>query len=116
MVGYRMRAIRRRRGLTQAALAERAGLSPETVSALERGKHAPRADSLAALARALGCPPEQLLGLDAGVETGSGAPPGSPRREARIAEILAILRTLDDRNLDLARRLLAVLAEEEPAC
>jgi transcriptional regulator with XRE-family HTH domain len=47
--------MRRRRGLTQAALAERTGRTQSQISAVEKGIHDPRASTLAALASALGC-------------------------------------------------------------
>ncbi len=113
VIGSRIRAARRQRGLTQAALAERAGLSPETVSAIERGKHVPRADTVIALARALSCPPEDLLAAQLPMlpDSPDPQPVFSRRREAQIARLLATARRLDDRRLDLACRLIAVLAE-----
>jgi transcriptional regulator with XRE-family HTH domain len=51
--GGRLRAAREDRGLTQADLAERAGLAPQAVGAFESGVRFPRAGSIAALAEAL---------------------------------------------------------------
>jgi transcriptional regulator with XRE-family HTH domain len=48
-------AMRKRKGLTQAALAERTGQTQAYVSALERGSHDLRASTLVAFASALGC-------------------------------------------------------------
>src|SRR5690349_452266 len=45
---------RERAGLTQAAVAEAAGVSVETVSRIERGLHEPELSTVIALARALG--------------------------------------------------------------
>jgi predicted ATPase/DNA-binding XRE family transcriptional regulator len=60
-----LRQYRRAAGLTHEALAEAAGLSPRTVSDLERGvSAAPRRDTLAALAAALGVTPEQRAALE----------------------------------------------------
>ena len=53
IVGRRVREIRARRGLTQAQVAESAGLAVETISRLERGRQAPRIDRLVAVAAAL---------------------------------------------------------------
>jgi transcriptional regulator with XRE-family HTH domain len=39
--GVRLRGLRRRASLTQEKLAERAGLSPAAISALERGARNP---------------------------------------------------------------------------
>src|ERR1700730_11369335 len=52
--GQVLRRHRRARGLTQGALAERARLSRDAISALERGfRRTPRPDTLALLADAL---------------------------------------------------------------
>jgi predicted ATPase/transcriptional regulator with XRE-family HTH domain len=52
--GALVRQYRQRAALSQAALAERAGLSADAISVIERGKRgAPRAETVALLARAL---------------------------------------------------------------
>src|SRR5215472_14351582 len=52
--GALLKRYRLASGLTQSELAEKAGLSPEAVSALERGvNRAPRKDTVALLAEAL---------------------------------------------------------------
>ncbi len=105
--------LRQRRGLTQAALAERAGLSTETISAIERGKHVPRADTMIALAGALACSPEDLFDLwePPSANQTAARSPTSRRRETQIATLLATVRDLDDQRLELACRIIAVLAE-----
>src|SRR5438445_12105883 len=58
--GERLRDLRRAAGLTQEQLAERAGVSPRSISGLERGEGGtPRRDTVALLVRALG-----LVGVD----------------------------------------------------
>src|SRR5258708_7040808 len=53
--GALVRQYRQAAALSQAALAERAGLSTDAVSVIERGKRgAPRPDTVAVLAQALG--------------------------------------------------------------
>lgn len=52
-VGEKIRSARRRRGLTQAELAQRAGTSQATVAAYERGRKSPAVATLGRLARAL---------------------------------------------------------------
>jgi predicted ATPase/DNA-binding XRE family transcriptional regulator len=53
--GEALRNLRRSAGLTQEELAERAGISPRSISGLERGEGAvPRRDTLRLLERALG--------------------------------------------------------------
>ncbi len=56
--------LKRRRlesGLTQAELAERAGVSRQLVAAVEAGRHAPAVDAALGLARALGTSVEELF-------------------------------------------------------
>jgi DNA-binding XRE family transcriptional regulator/molybdate-binding protein len=48
-------------GLTQGALAERAGVSRQLVAAVETGRHAPAVDAALGLARALGTSVEELF-------------------------------------------------------
>jgi transcriptional regulator with XRE-family HTH domain len=55
-VGRRVRAVRDKRGLSLRALAERSGLSVNTISLIERGSNSPTVASLQLLAQALDCP------------------------------------------------------------
>src|SRR5262249_21246535 len=53
-LGELLRDYRRAAGLTQEQLAERSGVSPRSISEMERGgEHVPRPDTVALLARAL---------------------------------------------------------------
>ena len=73
-VGPRLRALRRRRGVTQADLATTTGISESTLSRLESGQRRPNLELLLPLARALGVPLDELI----------GAPPtGDPRVHIR---------------------------------
>ena len=66
-------------GISQEALAERAGLSAQAVSAIERGeRRAPRRETVAALARALALDAEQLAALDATVSRTRRPRPAHP--------------------------------------
>ena len=53
LFGDELRRLRRRSGLSQETLASRAGLSPEAVSLLERGRRSPRMTTMRMLADAL---------------------------------------------------------------
>src|SRR5215204_2911270 len=60
--GERLESIRRLRMWTQARLAQEAGVSPTTISAIETGKIGrPHFGTLGKLARALSVAPEELL-------------------------------------------------------
>lgn len=58
--GDRVRELRRRKALTQAELAEVAGVSVDTIVKLENGRHDPRPKTIRKLARALDVPVERL--------------------------------------------------------
>lgn len=61
MLGREVRRLRVEQGLTQARLAELAGVSRQLVGAVEAERHLPRVDAAVALARVLGVPVEELL-------------------------------------------------------
>jgi transcriptional regulator with XRE-family HTH domain len=68
-IGKRVENVRRLRMLTQARLAQEAGLSPTTVSSIETGKIGrPHFGTIDKLALALGVAPEVLLGSREPVE------------------------------------------------
>lgn len=60
-LGLRIRALREGAGLSQEALAERAGLHRTYVSSLERGKRNVGLDNILKLAAALGVAPSMLF-------------------------------------------------------
>lgn len=61
-MGQRLRRLREARGLTQAALAKKAGITREYVVRLEGGRYDPTLSVSARLAKALGVPVTELLG------------------------------------------------------
>ncbi len=69
-----LRALRLRRHLTQAALAERAGMDRSYLSGIERGRHNVPLDTLCRLAWALGLDVRDLI---------SPGPPARRRRARR---------------------------------
>ncbi|KAB1139334.1 helix-turn-helix transcriptional regulator, partial [Streptomyces luteolifulvus] len=60
-VGPRLRSLRRKRGITLAALAETTGISESTLSRLESGGRKPNLELLLPLARAYGLPLDELV-------------------------------------------------------
>ena len=62
-LGNRIREARDARGLTQAELAERIGVSRKTVNTVENGVFVPSTIVALKLAGALGCPVEELFFL-----------------------------------------------------
>lgn len=82
VVAERIRARRRTLGLSQAALAERADVSTELVSRIERQRCLPSITTLIAFANALDSSPNELLGFD------------PPRASRDMEELTAMLRSL----------------------
>jgi predicted ATPase/DNA-binding XRE family transcriptional regulator len=89
--GNRLRQARITGGLSQEALARRAGLSPDTVAALENGRRRnPRASTATALATALGLSGPARIALLAG----AAVPPRKAQVLGRDGDIAAIVRLL----------------------
>jgi transcriptional regulator with XRE-family HTH domain len=63
-LGERLLIIRRRRGMSQGAVAQASGLNRNTIARLEQGVlHDLGGESIVKLARALGCSTDVLLGM-----------------------------------------------------
>mgnify|MGYP002577641217 CR=1 FL=1 len=60
-VGQRVRALREESNLTQEQLAEKIGVSIETISSIERGIKMPRLQNFVAIANQLGVSADELL-------------------------------------------------------
>ena len=110
--GERLRRLRVAAGLSQEALAERAGLSAQAIGALETGKRRrPYPHTVAALADALGLSaPERAELAEARAPAASGAAPLPPLprrltplvgREAEVGAVVARLRAGKERLLTL---------------
>lgn len=67
-VGRNILELRRHMGLSQRALARRAGISPESLADIEAGRADPRTATVQRIAAAVGAPAAMLLGW-----TGHGA-------------------------------------------
>ena len=96
-VGGRIRQVRRRAGLTQAELGERAGITPDYVGRIERGRGAATLETLGRIASALDVPLRELLDRE---EIASAS------REQLLRLIQAVLKKKDAEQL---RTIYAVL-------
>lgn len=96
-LGMRLRTLRQERGLTQAELAERAGLDQGHLARIERGTRWPRMVSLYCLADALGAAIGRLL--DEHDEQAA---------EAMRSEVAALLDGCTERELRLLGEMVAV--------
>lgn len=82
-----IQAVRRRRGLTQAELAARAGTSQPVVSAYEHGRRDPTFATLAKLVEAGG----EELRIDAALPMPDLPPAGDAREHARrLVDVLSL--------------------------
>jgi DNA-binding XRE family transcriptional regulator len=91
MFGDRILAARQALGLTQTELAARAGVSRQLVGSVEAGRHLPRVDAAAGLARALGLAVEDLLSPAPSTSQpvlGAALPVGTPVRVGRVGDRL----------------------------
>ena len=100
-VGRRVREIRKRMGLTQSTLGERAEITPDYMGRIERGRGAVTLETLDRIAAALSIPLRQLLDVEE-VATAS--------REEVFRSIQSILRKKGTEEL---RRIYAVLEAME---
>jgi transcriptional regulator with XRE-family HTH domain len=110
-VGHCIRALRRRRGLTQAALADMIDRSEVSLRAIERGASAPSFVTLERLMVALDVP---AAGLFPPVRAGDDARPATERRAREVAAVTALARSFDDPDLALALALLSAVAKAAP--
>jgi transcriptional regulator with XRE-family HTH domain len=100
-IAMRIRAIRKRRGLSQEAVAALIDRSPDTISNLERALSIPTYETLDALAKGLKVPLADFF-LDPETES-------AVRAEA-MARLTDAARQLDDRTLKTAAEIVEVLA------
>jgi transcriptional regulator with XRE-family HTH domain len=100
LLGKRIREIRKSQAISQEQLAERAGISAQYVSNIERGKENPTLDLLLRLAEALRVSLGQMCDLETVEEMN--------RRKLR-SSVSGILRSADPERLRLALKLLRSL-------
>ena len=104
MLGPRIAALRRSRGLSQAQLAAKIGISPSAMGMYEQGRREPAADTIVILAKFFGVSTDYLL-------TGDPTPQEAEGLNALLQQRLdAADRRLDKRgNRPFTRQELATL-------
>ena len=105
-LGSQLRAIRRRRGLTQEQLADLIGRSTDAVSNLERGVSLPSFETLDRLSQRLDVPIREFFDLPEGRET-------SARRQELLATLADLARSMSDGDLEVAVRQVEALVGRE---
>src|SRR5512133_169732 len=108
LFGEELRRLRRRSGLSQETLAARAGLSPEAVSLLERGRRSPRLTTMRLLAEGLRLPESDRSTLFASVNLHEPSIPSLPAfadhpvgRDKELREVAELIERDDTRLLTL---------------
>ncbi len=104
-LGHKVAEFRLALGLTQAQLAEKADMSVESISRLERGVTIPSLKTLERIARILKTP------MSCFFEFGESSKK-SQEFEKELAQINASLRGLNQKQLGKVRRVLKVVVEE----
>lgn len=104
ILGSNLRHHRKAKRLNQAELAERAGLSSEMISKIERGAAAPSFDAIRRLANSLDIPEAALFGLGPTVLDDS-------ERTRLLTRIHAKLSRLNEDELARADRMLSALTD-----
>lgn len=102
--GSALRVLRGRAGLTQERLAERAGLSPNAISSLERGaRRRPYPSTIRALAEALGLSRDERAALERSALGRTPARQPEPASAAVPRQLPLVTRNFTGRRADLAR-------------
>lgn len=104
-VGLSIRMLRKRRGLTQAALAELIDRSDVALGAIERGVSAPSFETLERLSAALKVPPCALF------HGACDSSSGTLKRARDLATLYDIVRGLGNRELELAVEILEAISK-----
>lgn len=98
-IGNKLLAVRKRMGLTQAEVAEAAGLSDRTYADIERGTVNMRTETVLRICNALHITPDEVLTEE------------SAALSARQDALLARLNACNPKDKETALRLLAVFLE-----
>jgi transcriptional regulator with XRE-family HTH domain len=98
-VSIRVRERRHALGLSQSGLAELAGVSPELVSRIERGRCLPSLPTLVTFANVLRTTPNDLLGFE------------QPLADAEIRPLIDAVNALGPAQRDELRRIAEALAK-----
>jgi predicted ATPase/DNA-binding XRE family transcriptional regulator len=108
LFGEELRRLRKRSGLSQETLAARAGLSPEAVSLLERGRRSPRMTTMRLLAEGLRLAEADRAALFAAANLNEPATPSLPvfadqpvGRDKELREVAELIERDDTRLLTL---------------
>ena len=98
----RLRAIRKEKGLTQAELAEKAGIAVNSVRLYEAGARLPKLDTIARMAVAMGLTANDLMAGQWGKFDGIFLSDEEFQQDDREAQLIYHVRTLNDNGQTVA--------------
>lgn len=93
----RLRTIRKEHGLTQAELAEKAGIAVNSVRLYESGKVIPKLDTIARIARAMGLTASDFVGGQWGDFQGGFCSEEEVRQDDREAQLIYYFQNLNEK-------------------
>lgn len=115
----RLRAIRKEKGLTQAELAEKAGIAVNSVRLYEAGARLPKLDTIARMAVAMGLTANDLMAGQWGKFDGIFLSDEEFQQDDREAQLIYHFRTLNDNGQTVAvervQELTQIPAYQRPA-
>lgn len=106
IIGRKVKASRKQKGLSQAKLAELIDRSVETISHIERGVTLPNIETLLRLSDKLDTPITQMLDMSTSKKISSW-------RAGLLDEIQAIANELSDKDLEIASNLLRAFDQKK---
>lgn len=98
----RLRAIRKEKGLTQAELAEKAGIAVNSVRLYEAGARLPKLDTIARMAVAMGLTANDLMAGQWGKFDGIFLSDEEFQQDDRESQLIYHFRTLNDNGQTVA--------------
>lgn len=107
----RLRAIRKEKGLTQAELAEKAGIAVNSVRLYEAGARLPKLDTIARMAVAMGLTANDLMAGQWGKFDGIFLSDEEFQQDDREAQLIYHFRTLNDNGQTVAVERVQELAQ-----
>ena len=100
------RSVRKRRGLTQAQLADGMGTTERTISMVETGRHAPTLDTIEQLLLFLNISPREFFDFEISEAI-------DVERAKRLSSINDAARCLSDEGLRLTAQFLDIMAKHD---
>lgn len=107
----RLRAIRKEKGLTQAELAEKAGIAVNSVRLYEAGARLPKLDTIARMAVAMGLTANDLIAGQWGNFEGTFLSAEEFQQDDREAQLIYHFRNLNDNGQTVAVERVQELAQ-----